>query len=116
MAEEDNTPKRVMDVPIVDATLRGMLFAVHEDEIVFLSMAGIDQLYLPVFKDLAELDELLTKVNVKWDGVKRVSDAREFADSLPLDVSIISDIRFLDTGKMRFKILINHRGGDVGGN
>jgi hypothetical protein len=115
VSEEE--PKRLHDVPLVDITIVGKLFAIHGDSVVFLEMPGYELTYLPLFDSKEELESILTQLKVEWDGIKRISNAREFMESLAIDnVAPICNIRFLDNGRIRWKQLVMTANGDVGEN
>lgn len=81
---------------------------------VLLEMPGSDLLYLPVFDTEEDLVSLLTRIGVEFDSIKQVVHAQEMVSSLPSSVVAITDIRFLENGRIRFKQLALDKEADDG--
>ncbi len=87
-----------------ELTLTGMLFAVRNNDLVLLNMYGVTAniQYLALFSEPDQLQSVLARAGVPFTGIKQVEDGREFLDSVPPDLVIITDLRFTDEGKIRF--------------
>lgn len=94
--------------PAEPVTLAGKLIPWHEDRAVFANMPGTDDLFLLLFSDLDRLQATLSRADIPYTDVKRITDVSVFLADLPLTVTDMSrlrialDARFLDNGHVRF--------------
>lgn len=94
--------------PAEPVTLAGTLIPWHEDRAVFANMPGTDDLFLLLFSDLNMLQATLSRADIPYTNVKRITDVPVFLADLPLAVTqssrlrIALDARFLDNGRVRF--------------
>jgi hypothetical protein len=87
-----------------EISLTGMLFAVNEDKLVLVNMAGVAKAvaYLPLFETPEQLEATLGKVDIVYTGIKQVQEGIEFLDSLPPELVVITNLRLTEEGKTRF--------------
>lgn len=89
--------------------LTGMLFpATAEAQPIWLNITGSDDLYLPLFKTLSDLNTAMRTLNISCDIVKRIDNHQIFLESVPYKfyddtrIRIIIDPRPSDTGTILF--------------
>ena len=70
---------------------------------VMLRMPGSDKLYLPCFADENEMRIFLERAGLAYEGIKRIDDERTFLEALPREVTVVTNLRFTEEGKVRFR-------------
>lgn len=69
---------------------------------VLLRMPKSDKLYLPCFADEDEMRTFMGRVGVTYADIKQINDERTFLDSLPSEVTVITNLRHTESGRIRF--------------
>jgi len=102
MADEE-APPHPTGKPSENITLTGRLIpAADAHTPVMLRMPGSDKLYLPCFSDENDMRVFLERAGLAYDGVKQIDDERSFLEGLPPEVTVVTDLRFTEEGKVRF--------------
>jgi len=88
--------------PVKELALTGQLMPWKNSQPVLLNMQGVgpDTFYLPLFEEEDQLRSVL--VGIEFESIKMVEDGAEFLDSIPLDVIVITNLRFTEEGNVRF--------------
>jgi hypothetical protein len=95
-------PKQVGPQKFLDLT--GMLIPWAGGQPVLLNMMGVDSSvqYLPLFSEPEPLEAVLAQAGVGFESIKQVDDGPEFLDSIPVEIIVITDLRYTPEGKIRF--------------
>ena len=91
--------------PERELTLTGMLMpwlGVGQPALVHLQGVDSSVFYLPLFEDPDSLRSVLARAGVDFDSIKQVEDGPEFLASIPLDLRVITNLRFTEEGRVRY--------------
>lgn len=88
--------------PAQEISLTGKLFAWQTGQPVLVSMPGSDRLYLPCFSTEEQLRRTLARSDVPFESLKRIDDGHEFFSSVPSEITVVLDLRYLPNGRARF--------------
>ena len=99
----DEAPPQATGKPPETVSLTGRLIPAQDaTNPVLLRMPGSERLYLPCFADEDEMQTVLGRAGVEYAGIKQIDDEMTFLDSLPPEVTVITNLWWTEEGKIRF--------------
>lgn len=101
-----DTPPAPTGKPPGWIALAGKLFAVDRDTPVLFEMPGSEHFYLPTFANEPELRAAMERTGSTVTSIKRIDDGPAFVESVPAGVKVITDLRFLPNGRIRYVLVL----------
>lgn len=97
---DDTPPPAFIGDRLKEINITGYLFPWNNGQPFFLKIEGSSSTYIPVFEDKNKLEEAMD--GIPFQKIKRIDDGGEFLDSIPVEYTVIVNLRKSSDGKCRY--------------